>query len=329
MDPDAEAVELAIRAMLGRGRTRCAPGAGTTSTGSTPAAAQNARGALPGEPVVHPRHPRGRITRGAFPTGAAQRLRGPVRPAPRLSTTHAPRALSREAHLFLSLDEMKAIRDEYRTAGARSARDRAGDARPDVVRALRPQDAQGDDPLPRTICPARRHAAPGIERDDDGSVTIHNLLKSTIAAATQRTHRTTASTGASRSSTTTRAIIAFDEDARRLLQGRDPQPPLGDRALRRRGDRHRRVHPRHPRHRPRGPSRSRPPTSSASAPTGATATNAELSRRLPAPAAHPAARSSPACATTATAWAFPRSTAPSGSTTATSATRWSTAAASA
>ena len=107
--------------------------------------------------------------------------------------------LSRDAHLFLSLDEMRAIRDEYRTLG-REPTDieletlaqtwsehcvhktlkstityrNAGTGR---GREAGISSAQPKDPIDWT-------ARPGHTINPDGSVTIHNLLKSTVAAAT-------------------------------------------------------------------------------------------------------------------------------------------------
>ena len=78
--------------------------------------------------------------------------------------------LSREGQLYLSLAEMQTIQAHFRDAGPRPDRRRAGNDRPDLERALQPQDAGRADPL------SRRPTASG---------TFENLLKETIFAATQ------------------------------------------------------------------------------------------------------------------------------------------------
>lgn len=94
--------------------------------------------------------------------------------------------LSREAHLFLSLDEMRAIRDEYRTLGREPtdieletlAQTWSEHCVHKTLKAtVRYESNDPDDPV-------KRPGRPGHEANADGSVTIHNLLKSSVAAAT-------------------------------------------------------------------------------------------------------------------------------------------------
>ena len=68
--------------------------------------------------------------------------------------------LSREGQLYLSLAEMQTIQAHFRAAGPRSDRRRAGNDRPDLERALQPQDAGRADPLsrPRRRAALRQHA---------------------------------------------------------------------------------------------------------------------------------------------------------------------------
>lgn len=104
--------------------------------------------------------------------------------------------LSRDAHLFLSLDEMKAIQAEYRTLG-REPRD---------IELETLAQTWSEHCVHKTLKSTVRYRGIGdqalgiggkVERDPiewtnrpghtinpDGSVTIHNLLKSTVAAAT-------------------------------------------------------------------------------------------------------------------------------------------------
>ncbi len=105
--------------------------------------------------------------------------------------------LSREAHLFLSLEEMRTIRDHFRgldreptdieletlaqTWSEHCVHKTLKSTVTYKPSAEEPSDEAPDDPL-RIF-----RDKPGHEIDDDGpnpSVTIHNLLKSTVAAAT-------------------------------------------------------------------------------------------------------------------------------------------------
>lgn len=95
--------------------------------------------------------------------------------------------MSREAHLFLSLDEMRAVRDEYRTLG----RDPTDVELETIAQTwsehcvhktlksnIKYKAAAG------TTDPLQFAGRPGHTVHADGSVTIANLLKSTVAAAT-------------------------------------------------------------------------------------------------------------------------------------------------
>ncbi|MGH7244339.1 MAG: phosphoribosylformylglycinamidine synthase subunit PurS [Phycisphaerales bacterium] len=95
--------------------------------------------------------------------------------------------MSREAHLFLSLDEMRAVRDEYRTLG----RD------PTDVELETIAQTWSEHCVHKTLKsnirysggtvagdPLRFEGRPGHTVNADGSVSIRNLLKSTVAAAT-------------------------------------------------------------------------------------------------------------------------------------------------
>ncbi|MEO0483350.1 MAG: phosphoribosylformylglycinamidine synthase subunit PurS [Planctomycetota bacterium] len=100
--------------------------------------------------------------------------------------------LSRDAHLFLSLDEMRAIRDEYRTLEREPtdieletlaqtwSEHCVHKTLKSTVRYQPPTDGYL---IPGLDAPAEIKR-PGVMFNTDGSVTIDNLLKSTVAAAT-------------------------------------------------------------------------------------------------------------------------------------------------
>ncbi len=100
--------------------------------------------------------------------------------------------MSREAHLFLSLDEMRAVRDYFRAAG-REPTDIELETLAQtwsehcVHKTLKSRITYRHEaasaPLPYTARGAI-NARPGHSVNDDGSITIDNLLKSTVAAAT-------------------------------------------------------------------------------------------------------------------------------------------------
>ncbi|MBC22921.1 MAG: phosphoribosylformylglycinamidine synthase [Phycisphaerae bacterium] len=97
--------------------------------------------------------------------------------------------LSRNAHLFLDLQEMKCIQDQYRSL-QREPREIELETlaqtwsehcvHKTLKSTIRYTQQQGDDD-PASIIDASR---PGHVVEADGSVTIENLLKSTVAAAT-------------------------------------------------------------------------------------------------------------------------------------------------
>ena len=93
--------------------------------------------------------------------------------------------LSREGHLFLSLDEMKGIQDEYRSLKRE----------PTDIELETLAQTWSEHCVHKTLKSTIRYTGPAIEGIDwgsrphhevheDGSVTIHNLLKATVAAAT-------------------------------------------------------------------------------------------------------------------------------------------------
>lgn len=90
--------------------------------------------------------------------------------------------LSREAHLFLSVEEMRAVRDYYRSV----------DREPTDIELETLAQTWSEHCVHKTLKSTVRYEGddlnfrgrPNHEVHDDGTVTIHNLLKSTVAAAT-------------------------------------------------------------------------------------------------------------------------------------------------
>jgi len=188
MDPDAEPVELAIRTMLGVEAT-VRTGRRYDLHGTSSAAARAVAERSLANPVIHaihdkPYHPE------SFPAGSPRELK--IVEVPLLDLDdEALRNLSRQAHLFLSLEEMQAIQAEYRRLG-RNPRDIELETLAQtwsehcVHKTLKAtiRYRQTGESVLAAGAPALADR-PGHELNEDGSITIHNLLKSTVAAATR------------------------------------------------------------------------------------------------------------------------------------------------
>ena len=187
-DPAAESVEAAVRAMFGT--------AVTVRTGDRYdlGGVQQSDAATIGEKalanaVIHgihsePWHPE------RFPAGHGYSLRIVEVPVRDLTDPQLEK-LSREAHLFLSLDEMRAIQAEYRRLG-REPREIELETLAQtwsehcVHKTLKSTVRYREDNLgagQRSLA-AAAPGRPGHAAEADGSVTIRNLLKSTVAAGT-------------------------------------------------------------------------------------------------------------------------------------------------
>ena len=187
MDPNSEAIESAIHSLLGidvqvRTGRRYDMHAVDHET-----AELVARRCL-ANPVVHaihdePYHPK------AFPVGSPQEMRIVTVELDDM-TDEALQQLSRDAHLFLTLEEMKAIQSQFHRLG-RTPREIELETlaqtwsehcvHKTLKATIRYRDETVDsEAIPRIAMRGR----PGHEMNPDGSVTIHNLLKSTIVAAT-------------------------------------------------------------------------------------------------------------------------------------------------
>ena len=188
-DPAAESVEAAVRAMFGTAVTvrtgdRYDLGGVKQSDATTIGEKALANAVIHG---IHsePWHPE------RFPAGHGYSLRIVEVPVRDLTDAQLEK-LSREAHLFLSLDEMRAIQAEYRRLG-REPREIELETLAQTwsehcvhktlkstVRYREANLGAGQRSLAADAAPGR----PGHVAEADGSVTIRNLLKSTVAAGT-------------------------------------------------------------------------------------------------------------------------------------------------
>jgi phosphoribosylformylglycinamidine synthase subunit PurSL len=183
MDPVAQSVQEAIQDLIG---VEC-----QISTGrrfelegiSAEDAAVLARRLL-ANPVIHSIHD-GPYHPDQLPHGREHPFK--IRHIPILELDDAALArLSRDAHLFLSLEEMKAIQAEYRRIG-REPSDIELETLAQtwsehcVHKTLKSRIRYNGVP---TADPIRWEGRPGHTINADGSVSIDNLLRSTVAAAT-------------------------------------------------------------------------------------------------------------------------------------------------
>ncbi len=179
MDPAAESVRSAAKALLGD-EIEVRTGARFDFWGVSKASARAIVEQHAANPVIQavfdePHHP------SSFPHGSAYALN--VREiAVRALDGALLDTLSREAHLFLSREEMQAIQTEYTRLG----RD------PREIELETIAQTWSEHCVHKTLKSTIRysgeqcgvHDRPGHERNVDGSVTIRNLLKTTVAAAT-------------------------------------------------------------------------------------------------------------------------------------------------
>lgn len=180
MDPDADAVELAIRTMLGV-EASVRTGVRYDFHGGDPARARHIAERSLANSVIQQIHDAPYLP-DRFPVAAARQVTSTEIPLRGLDADALDR-LSRDAHLFLSTDEMLAIQAEYRRLG-REPRD---------IELETLAQTWSEHCVHKTLkATVRFHGAlpgaaerPGHEVQPDGSVVIRNLLSSTIAAATR------------------------------------------------------------------------------------------------------------------------------------------------
>jgi len=186
MDPVAQSVEAAVAELVGT-PARVSTGWRYDLSGVSPQQAGEVARRLLANPVIQrvesaPWHP------DSFPR--AQAHDRVIRSVPLLALDDAAlERLSRDAHLFLSLDEMKAIQTEYRRLG-RDPRDIELETLAQtwsehcVHKTLKSTITYRAGSAPADPDPINWANRPGHTQNPDGSVTIHNLLKSTVAAVT-------------------------------------------------------------------------------------------------------------------------------------------------
>lgn len=182
MDPPAQSVTAAIKALVGVDAT-VSTGSRYDLIGVSDSKAQSIASRLLANPVVSGVH--------AIPFHPEQLPHGHAHD---FKITHVDirdlnddqlEILSREGHLFLSLDEMKAIQTHYKNLN-REPTDIELETLAQtwsehcVHKTLKSTIHYKGDPT-ADVAPTDR---PGVTMHDDGSYTIDNLLKSTVAAAT-------------------------------------------------------------------------------------------------------------------------------------------------
>ena len=188
-DPAAESVEMAVEALLGvKVRVRTGDRYDLAGVDARAAAALGERGVA--NPVIHgihaePWHPE------RFPSGRRYELRIVEVPIRDLADAQLER-LSRDAHLFLSLDEMRAVQAEYRRLG-REPREIELETiaqtwsehcvHKTLKSTVRYREANLA-PGQKSLAGDAARGRPNHEPAADGSVTVRNLLKSTVAAGT-------------------------------------------------------------------------------------------------------------------------------------------------
>ncbi len=188
-DPAAESVEEAVHRLVGQ-RVRVLTGDRWDLQGVDRAAADRIAQRLLANPVVQAVHA-SPWTPDRFPEAKARAAE--VRHVPvRDLDDAALERLSREAHLFLSLDEMRAIRDEYRRQG-REPREIELETiaqtwsehcvHKTLKSRVRYREAGLAPGSPSLL--ARAGGMPGHTLQD-GALVVDNLLKHTVAAATHR-----------------------------------------------------------------------------------------------------------------------------------------------
>ncbi|MFM7800284.1 MAG: AIR synthase-related protein, partial [Planctomycetota bacterium] len=188
-DPAAESVEMAVEALLGvKVRVRTGDRYDLAGVDARAAAALGERGVA--NPVIHgihaePWHPE------RFPSGRRYELRIVEVPIRDLADAQLER-LSRDAHLFLSLDEMRAVQAEYRRLG-REPREIELETiaqtwsehcvHKTLKSTVRYREANLA-PGQKSLVGDAARGRPNHEPAADGIVTVRNLLKSTVAAGT-------------------------------------------------------------------------------------------------------------------------------------------------
>ncbi|OAB62922.1 hypothetical protein AY599_05930 [Leptolyngbya valderiana BDU 20041] len=182
MDPAAQSVEEAVRELLGV-EVQASTGARYDLEGLAAEDAKALAARLLFNPVVQALH-EGPFHPDALPHGEPYDFKPITVEIMSLDDSDLER-LSREGHLFLSLGEMRAIQQQYQTLGREPTdielETLAQTWSEHCVHKTLKSDYHYTGPNADTIDWTNR---PGVTIHDDGSVTIANLLKNTVAAAT-------------------------------------------------------------------------------------------------------------------------------------------------
>lgn len=186
MDPVAQSVQMAIRELVGVD-AQVATGWRYDLEGIDSTKADQLANRLLANPVIQRVH-RKPYSPEAFPSVKPHPHEVASIPVINLSDEQLMK-LSREAHLFMSLDEMQAVRDYYRALG-REPRDieletLAQTWSEHCVHKTLKSTVRYNGPTGSATSDVITWAGrPGHVVNADGSITINNLLKSTVAAAT-------------------------------------------------------------------------------------------------------------------------------------------------
>ena len=188
-DPTGDSVRSAVRELFGVD-TQVRTGWRYEFAGIDAAAARSIAATRLANPVIHAIHA-GRFHPERFPEG---RTRPGEVPEVRLRDLDEAglQQLSREGHLFLSLEEMQSIQAHFRDLGrepraieletlAQTWSEHC--VHKTLKSTVRYREASATDP---SLLALAADGRPGHRVEADGSVLIDNLLRSTIAAATRR-----------------------------------------------------------------------------------------------------------------------------------------------
>src|SRR4051812_16206908 len=191
MDPDAEAVQAAIKSMLGVD-VDVRTGRRYDFEGVNQPTARTIAERILANTVIHAIHESPYQPQN-FPHGSKYELKIITIPLRDLDEAALVK-MSRDAHLFLSLDEMKAVQAHFRSLGrdpheieletlAQTWSEHC--VHKTLKATIRYREIEESNSLSaQNISKIEMRGRPGHEINPDGSVTIHNLLKSTVAAAT-------------------------------------------------------------------------------------------------------------------------------------------------
>jgi len=190
-DPTADSVSMAIAALLELDdprRVQVRTGVRWEFEGVSSPIAREIALRLLANPVIQEIH-EGRFHPTRFPQGSPRGEHVPDVPLRDLDDD-ALRTLSREGHLFLSLEEMQAIRGHYRDLGREPTAIELETLAQTwsehcVHKTLKSTVRYREEGGPGPSLVERAAARPGHRVESDGSVVVENLLRSTVAAATR------------------------------------------------------------------------------------------------------------------------------------------------